>query len=357
MWKKVEYEKKDINKAGEKIIDPNMTPDERANCLRIIDNWRAAHAFPTNTFTIHLKHLVQDIPTAVVVQRLKRRDTIVQKLERFPTMKLHRMQDLGGCRVILPKVADVYDLVKQMRSSRIRHEESNYKDYIAIPNPNTGYRGYHLIYKYLSDRNTDYNGLKVEIQIRTKLQHIWATAVETVGVFTDNKLKFNSGSEDWLKFFKLTSGLFAIEERTAIPDGLPTDAMEIFDQWLVLLEKLDVISTLGTIGIATQKIGHIKKRAKKQQGYYIIKLRFDPVDVEIEPFYGKEKRLEAATQAYSELESLKQISKFDCVLVSAQSYETLVDAYPNYFLDVKQFLREVSYLLKTYSNLKGRTQG
>lgn len=124
MWKKVEYEKKDINKAGEKIIDPNMTPDERANCLRIIDNWRAAHAFPTNTFAIHLKHLVQDIPTAVVVQRLKRRDTIVQKLERFPTMKLHRMQDLGGCRVILPKVADVYDLVKQMRSSRIRHEES-----------------------------------------------------------------------------------------------------------------------------------------------------------------------------------------------------------------------------------------
>lgn len=355
MWKKVEYEKKDINKAGEKIIDPNMTPDERANCLRIIDNWRAAHAFPTNTFAIHLKHLVQDIPTAVVVQRLKRRDTIVQKLERFPTMKLHRMQDLGGCRVILPKVADVYDLVKQMRSSRIRHEESNYKDYIAIPNPNTGYRGYHLIYKYLSDRNTDYNGLKVEIQIRTKLQHIWATAVETVGVFTDNKLKFNSGSEDWLKFFKLTSGLFAIEERTAIPDGLPTDAMEIFDQWLVLLEKLDVISTLGTIGIATQKIGHIKKRAKKQQGYYIIKLRFDPVDVEIEPFYGKEKSLEAATQAYSELESLKQISKFDCVLVSAQSYETLVDAYPNYFLDVKQFLQEVSYLLKKYSNLKGRT--
>lgn len=88
MWKKVEYEKKDINKAGEKIIDPNMTPDERANCLRIIDNWRAAHAFPTNTFAIHLKHLVQDIPTAVVVQRLKRRDTIVQKLERFPTMNI-----------------------------------------------------------------------------------------------------------------------------------------------------------------------------------------------------------------------------------------------------------------------------
>lgn len=83
--------------------------------------------------------------------------------------------------------------------------------------------------------------------------------------------------------------------------------MEIFDQWLVLLEKLDVISTLGAIGIATQKIGHIKKRAKKQQGYYIIKLRFDPVDVEIEPFYGKEKSLEAATQAYSELNFLNML--------------------------------------------------
>ena len=354
MWKKVEYTKKEINDAGEKIINSNITSDERAKCLNIIDNWRAAHAFPTNTFAIHLKHCVQDIPSAVVVQRLKRRDTIIHKLERFPTMKLHRMQDLGGCRVILPTVSNVYNLVKQMRSSRIRHEESNYKDYIAIPNPDTGYRGYHLIYKYFSDRKTDYNGLKVEIQIRTRLQHIWATAVETVGVFTDNKLKFNSGSEDWLRFFKLTSGLFAIEEQTAIPDGLPTDAIEVFDQWLELLEKLDVISTLGAIGIATQKIGHIKKRAKKQQGYYIIKLWFDPVDVEIEPFYGKEKSLEAATQAYSELEGLKQISKFDCVLVSAQSYETLIDAYPNYFLDLKQFLREINHLLKKYSKLKGR---
>ena len=64
--------------------------------------------------------------------------------------------------------------------------------------------------------------------------------------------------------------------------------------------------------------------------------------------------MEAATQAYSDLESLKQVSKFDCVLVSAQSYETLVAAYPNYFLDVKQFLREVSQLLKKYSKLKGQ---
>ena len=70
MWKKVEYEKKDINKAGEKIIDPDITPDECAKCLKVIDNWRAAHAFPTNTFAIHLKHCVQDIPSAVVVQRL-----------------------------------------------------------------------------------------------------------------------------------------------------------------------------------------------------------------------------------------------------------------------------------------------
>ena len=95
MWKKVEYEKKDINKAGEKIIDPNITPDECAKCLKVIDNCRATQALPTNTFAIPLKHCVQDIPSAVVVQRLKRRDTIVQKLERFPTMKLYRMQDLG----------------------------------------------------------------------------------------------------------------------------------------------------------------------------------------------------------------------------------------------------------------------
>ena len=50
-------------------------------------------------------------------------------------------------------------------------------DYITTPK-DSGYRGVHLIYRYYSDKNETFNGLKIEVQIRTALQHAWATAVD-----------------------------------------------------------------------------------------------------------------------------------------------------------------------------------
>lgn len=70
VWKTVEYSKKQINEAGEKIRINTLNATEKYECLKIIDNWRAAHAFPMNTFTINLKKQVKDIDEAIVVQRL-----------------------------------------------------------------------------------------------------------------------------------------------------------------------------------------------------------------------------------------------------------------------------------------------
>lgn len=350
MWKKCGYTKGEINRAGEKVLNKNLSKEEREEALKIIDVFRAAHAFPMNTFAINLKHRVENIKSAIVVQRLKRLDTILYKLERFPDMKLSRMQDLGGCRVILPTIEDVYSLVKSLRRSRIRHIEHNYKDYIAVPNPETGYRGYHLIYKYNSDKIEDYNGLLIELQIRTQLQHIWATAVETIGLFTDNKLKFNNGSNKWLMFFKFTSALFSIQEKSAIVDDVPESELEIFKNWVTLLDELNVISTLRMIGITTKNVGHITKNSTKK-GYYLIKLNFTQKSIDITIFEGAEKSLEEATKEYNKIEKEKKISNVDCVLVSASSYETLIKAYPNYFLDVSKFLQEIKKILKKYQDI------
>lgn len=201
MWESCGFTKSEINLAGRKIIAKNISSEERNECLKVINSWRRAHAYPMNTFAINLRHIVNNIDGAVVVQRLKRLKTIEDKLVRFPEMELYRMQDLGGCRVIVPSVEDVYTVVKRMEQSRIRHKKAKPKDYIQAPNPDTGYRGYHLIYQYHSERNTKFNGLRIEIQVRTALQHSWATAVETVGEMTSNGLKFNQGDERWLLFF------------------------------------------------------------------------------------------------------------------------------------------------------------
>ena len=268
MWKKSEYSKKQINDAGRHVSDSSISPEKRMEYLSIIDNWRAAHAFPMNTFAINLKHQVSDIPSAIVVQRLKRLNTILDKLQRFPSMELYRMQDLGGCRVILPTVEDIYQLRKKIKGSRIRHEEHNCKDYIAIPKPDTGYRGVHVIYRYKSDKKTDYNGLQIEIQLRTKLQHLWATAVETIGVFTRNGLKFNQGSEQWLWFFKVVSALFSIEEKSAVVEGVSTDPVVITTEIAEMITELNVIEKLYTIGLASKQLGRYAK--SRTPGYYLL---------------------------------------------------------------------------------------
>lgn len=344
MWKKPEFSKKQINEAGAAIVNPNVSAEDYAHAIDIIDNWRAAHAYPMHIFAINLRRTVSDIEGAVVVQRLKRLDTICGKLVRFPKMNLYRMQDLGGCRVIVPKIDDVYNVKRRLEHSRIRHERKEPKDYIETPNPKTGYRGVHLIYKYKSEKTNDYNGLLIEIQIRTKLQHLWATAVETVGVFTGNGLKFNQGSERWLEFFKLISALFSVEEGTHIVDGTPSNIWQLMNSIVQVEQELDAINKMRTIGYAVQQIGHLKKR--NSSGYYLLKLDVDAAELSISTFEGVEKGLDEATEEYNAIEKNKGSKNIDAVLVSAQSYESLVDAYPNYFANISEFINTLLEIIQ-----------
>ena len=251
-------------------------------------------------------------------------------------MELYRMQDLGGCRVIVPTVADVYDMKHRLEASRSRHEPKTPKDYIEKPNPDTGYRSLHLIYKYMGAPNSEFNGLLTEIQIRTKLQHLWATTVETVGLFTGNGLKFNQGSKQWIEYFRLISTLFAIEEGTTPVEGTPSNMGDLLQKIIELGTELDAINKMKTIGIVTRIAGHVDR--ENEDGYYLLILDLDGGKLEIRFFPGADKGLDEATAQYDEVEKNKGNQKIDAVLVSAKSYEELVDAYPNYFTDVTEFL-------------------
>lgn len=348
MWKKVEYTKREINEAGYKIANGNLSEDERNHCLEVIDNWRSAHAYPMNTFAVNLKRQVADIEGALVAQRIKRLDTICGKLIRFPQMELYRMQDLGGCRVIVPTVENVYEVKRRLETSRIRHEPKVPKDYIQNPKPDTGYRGIHLIYKYKSDKTTEYNGLLTEIQIRTQLQHLWATAVETVGVFTGNGLKFNQGEDKWIRFFRLASAVFALEEGTPLGEDVSSDWHDIILELVIIEEELDAISKMKTIGLTTKAIGHITK--KKTNGYYLLMVDYEKATLKINVYEGVQKGLERATEDYNEFEKKKRRHKEDAVLVAAESYDTLVDAYPNYFANISKFINTLTNIMMKYAN-------
>jgi len=163
---------------------------------------------PLLTFRMGLAQRARKIePNVIIAQRLKRFISVMNKLEREPTMKLSQMQDLGGCRAIFSSVDSVARVANLYRQS-LSDTETGLKcyDYIKNPKPD-GYRGIHIVGRYCArvEKNEVWNGQRIEIQLRSQLQHAFATAVETATTFTRSKLKFGGGAVKWRRFFALMS--------------------------------------------------------------------------------------------------------------------------------------------------------
>ncbi len=215
-----QFSRSKVKKAGKILRADNSPAEEQEWAEEVLTNWRGIHFYPLNTFRATLTEKLKKIDeNALVVQRLKRAPSVISKLQRFDNMYLPMMQDLGGLRAILSNIDLVRALERNYRNSVFSHQLVNEKDYIQYPKE-SGYRGIHLIYKYRNHRAPQYNGLYIELQFRTRLQHVWATSVETMGTFLDHSLKSSEGPDEWLDFFALMSSAFAIIEKTPMVPGI-----------------------------------------------------------------------------------------------------------------------------------------
>ena len=100
-WATLQYSKKRVNAAGAALAKWDSGDRSDLNGwitgLDVINNWRAVHAFPLNTFQSTLRRKGRQIdPVILVAQRIKRLSSISLKFRRFPTMTLSQMQDIGG---------------------------------------------------------------------------------------------------------------------------------------------------------------------------------------------------------------------------------------------------------------------
>lgn len=345
-WEVPQYSKKQIDRAGKFIADFLTDPSEENSvflsdfrqAIKILNNWRSSHAYPLEIITNNLR---RNNPRAIVVQRLKRLDSILGKIERFPNISLYRMQDLGGCRVIVDSIEEVYKSVNQFKNSKIRHIFKKEDDYIQNPKK-SGYRSYHMVYQFQSDENETYNqNILIKIQFRTKLQHIWATAVEMMGIFTKSNLKSSSGDEDILRFFVLVSSLFAQQEGTPICPNTIDDSKIIINEIKNINSKLHLVSRISALSVA---INHTNlSKEMKGKGYYVLILNYEKKTLRIRDFSTQQ--IDLATKVYNEIEA-EHDKNIDVVLVSAQSFEDLREAYPNYFADISEFVDIMNKLLK-----------
>ena len=339
-WKKVEYSRNKIIKAGKTIRKAGSTEEQLEEATKVIDNWRAAHAFPLHVIYIHLRGMASG-KNIVVAERLKRLDSIIKKLEREPSMSLWMMQDLGGCRFIVPTLDDVYSYAEKYDSSRKRHIFKEKYDYITNPKP-SGYRSLHMVYEYHSDKSDTYNkNMLVEIQYRTHLQHVWATALETMGLFTKQALKAGQGDEHVKRFFVLVSSLFALREGCPVIPGTVADEAELISEIEQINDAHHVLETLNAIRIAVQ---HEDAGAKDKKGYYLLILNYNTHRLRIRTYLPSQ--FDMAESTYTQIEKNRHESNIDAVLVRAKSFKELKAAYPNYFTDIGEFYDLVTGYLK-----------
>ena len=165
-------------------------------------------------------------------------------------------------------------------------------------------------------------------------------------MFTGEGLKFSQGSDEWLEFFRLVSELFAIEESLA-PEKYTAEYKGLLAAKIMNLDiKLDAIHKMQTIGVFSTRVGHINHN--NVNGYYILILNKEKGNLTIKQYNGNVKGLNDTTDEYNRLELFNRKKKVDIVLVSAQSYEMLVNAYPNYFADIREFLLTMLNIMKRY---------
>ena len=336
------YSRSYINRVGDVIVDDNSTAEELKSALSTLNDWRALHMLPMNSMRGVLRNCADGVdPHAVVAQRLKRTPTIVDKLKnRQKSMDLGRMHDVGGLRAIVDSVQSVRMVEKNFIQSNTHALKRTY-DYITEPRV-SGYRGIHLVYEYQNPENIDCDGLLVEIQLRTQLQHLWSTAVETAGFVFQESLKSSQGNKQRLEFFQLVSALFAHEEEQPTSETFrQCTREELIDKLRLFEESNGVIPLLSAIHVISSDNLPIIDDVSG----WLITTTLEPSEVTISPFDKKKQAM--ATWMYHVFENSDECKSgnMQVVLVSTDSIAKLRKAYPNFFLDIGDFVEKVQTLI------------
>jgi hypothetical protein len=329
-----------INRAGDALRAGKLEPGQ----ADILESWRMAHRDVINSFQSLLRARAKNLDVQVA-QRLKRRSTIIDKLSRHDGMQLARMDDVAGCRLIFPNIKALNEFRTKLHHAKFKHIRKNEKDkynYIEKPS-DRGYRGIHDIYEHRSkskNGNPKCDGLLIEIQYRTVVQHAWATAVEVVTEVTENEPKFDRGDRRYIELFRLSSEMLARAIEGMPPRLFPDKSnKDLYAEFEALNREIGVMHMLVNLVIndwvADQiEADHIILHIGKKIGFKLYQF-----DLELE-----------ASAKLLELE--KEFPDDNIVLVGARTIEEIKSAFRNYFYDVRDF---IGMMIKAYEILDPET--
>ncbi len=141
--------KRQIDKLGERLRD-SADAEDRALLRQRRDTFRD----PLLAVAFDLERMGLGKPDGL---RLKRPESVIAKLKRDARIRLSRMQDMAGCRLVTNSKAE-QDLIY----ARLQSHFDVYRAYDMRDKPHSGYRAVHVVVRM--------DNKFVEVQVRTQSQ-------------------------------------------------------------------------------------------------------------------------------------------------------------------------------------------
>jgi ppGpp synthetase/RelA/SpoT-type nucleotidyltranferase len=351
------YSGEQINRAGDLLRSRDFprSDEELREVFNVVSFWRSEHDVPLkNAFEVVQKAALSRDTRCIFAKRLKRTASIASKLKRFKEMDLRTMQDIGGCRAIVPNRKKLIQILRELKQLEQFRWSNGYriKDYIEKPKSD-GYRSVHIVGSFRGDRSVN---RKIEIQLRTLIQHYWATALEIVDLFTGQALKSNQGDAQWSAFFRAVSDLFAAMDEIHLFESMqPRQRAISFQKKLRAEANLQEAAKIAASCAKRLKVmekleafaGSVKvldDQLSNQSGFALLKIDLEKRTLESQVFSVRDSKV--AEAEYSALETLTA-SKESVVaaLVSTTAVGGVKEAYPNYFADSSNFVQHLRIVL------------
>ena len=343
-----------IRKIGEKLREGiELTEEEKLE----FDNFREAHNIIIKLFTIELKK-VNFSNQHLTASRNKRIETIISKLRRPEKPKLDRIHDIAGTRIIFENIKSLEDYIDILENTELVNfkekinEDKNRYNYIKNPKSD-GYRSIHKVFYYssnipystLNEKRFNLENKKIELQLRTRLQHIWATTVEIYDII--NKSNIKTGTHNKLEtkeglFFKKCSLVFEGIESNDV-EKIKININEIF-------RDKDLVEIYNRLkGIKNIKNIQLPKTLGSDEVFILItdlnkgKTTFFTTD----PIEKNDKQDTFLINAsYRRLEEKNTKGEYILLLLTLGDIKKLKNVYPNYFLNTNKFIS----ILKKYKD-------
>ncbi len=321
--------KSKIDKAGKVLCDVSREYDELALELDyVFEDYRREHLEPLTKLTLQLQEWLQTYEQDYyVAQRLKRKPQILRKLRRF-SIRLTQLQDIGGCRIVVEKNVDVDNIVGLLRgkfSGEFGYKLLRETDYRDWGRDDSGYRAYHII--------LEANNRKLELQIRSRLQHYWSESIERTSVIYGYRLKESEGDPDVLLYFKKFSDALHYLE---IGDALSSeDEIELQKS---RLRAESIINREGSEGVISsyvnediiKTLAEVERQSSSGLNNWI--LVFDWNDANFVAWDIAGRNPEEAVKSYRRYEEqYPEEEKYEVVMIGSSDISSVRHTHSHYF--------------------------